>query len=73
MASIWGSIAALQWTCCGMMPRAAVTAGEGELRYGDEKIKIGAGECVFLPADTGDWQLCGNATALQCYLSGNIA
>lgn len=61
--------------CCDGSSFSAllVTAGEGELRYGDEKIKICAGECVFLPADIGDWQLCGNATALQCYLSGNIA
>lgn len=61
--------------CCDGSSFSAqlVTAGEGELRCGDEKIKICAGECVFLPADTGDWQLCGNATVLQCYLSGNIA
>lgn len=50
--------------CCDGSSFSAllVTAGEGELRYGDEKIKICSGECVFLPANTGDWRICGNAT-----------
>lgn len=50
-----------------------VTAGEGELLCGGETKPVRAGECVFLPADAGEWQLRGRATALLCYLSKTIA
>ena len=50
-----------------------VTAGEGELLCGGETKPVRAGECVFLPADAGEWQLRGLVTALLCYLGESIA
>lgn len=50
-----------------------VTAGEGELLCGGEAKPVRVGECVFLPADAGEWQLRGRTTALLCYLSKTIA
>ena len=49
------------------------TAGEGELLCGGETKPVRAGECVFLPADAGEWQLRGLVTALLCYLGESIA
>ena len=50
-----------------------VTAGEGELLCGGETKPVRAGECVFLPADAGEWRLRGLVTALLCYLGESIA
>ena len=60
--------------CCDGGSFAALlgTAGEGELRCGGETKKLRAGECVFLPADAGDWHLSGEVTALCYYLSESI-
>ena len=38
-----------------------------------ETKPVRAGECVFLPADAGEWQLRGLVTALLCYLGESIA
>lgn len=50
-----------------------VTAGKGELSCGGETKIVRAGECIFLPADAGEWRLQGQATALLCYLGEMIA
>ena len=44
------------------------TAGSGELCCGGQTEPVTAGECWLLPADSGEWQLRGNTTALLCYL-----
>mgnify|MGYP000569639447 CR=1 FL=1 len=38
-----------------------------------ETKPVRAGECVFLPADAGEWRLRGLVTALLCYLGESIA
>ena len=45
-----------------------VTEGEGELTCGGEKRRIERGQCFFLPAGSGEYQVAGGCRTLTSYV-----
>ncbi len=48
-----------------------VVEGEGYIICGNEKLNIGIGETVFIPAYLGEYQICGNLSILKSIPKAN--
>ena len=44
-----------------------ITEGEGFVRHGDNEIEITKGDCLFVPANLGDYEITGNCELLVSY------
>ncbi len=45
-----------------------VTDGEGEIRCGGEKERLNKGDCAFITAGSGEYEVSGNLTFLRTYV-----